>query len=134
MALAVFYLLQALLQFLELFTGSSQHSLWVGRNRHGFGQWFMGTGFPYMFASAVFRMTRPPFFVGGLGMLVGYLRSAFRRERRYEDLSFRKFLRTYQMHCLLRGKSRATADFNKAGASVWNPPVSEPHDESRVAA
>src|SRR3954449_8794927 len=38
--------------------GTSQQSWWTGRMRHGFGQWFMGTGFTYMLASAVFRMSR----------------------------------------------------------------------------
>ncbi|MEM7517040.1 MAG: glycosyl transferase family 2, partial [Planctomycetota bacterium] len=87
---------------------SSQQSLWTGRKRHGFGQWFMGTSFPYMFASAVFRMTRPPYLVGGIGMLVGYLGSALRRERRYEDPEFRRFLRRYQREGLIHGKAEAT--------------------------
>lgn len=97
------------LRFLHLRPmGSSHKSLWTGRTRHGFGQWFMGTGFPYMFASAVFRMSRPPLLVGGLGMLWGYVRSALRGERRYDDLEFRAFLRRYQRECLVKGKRAAT--------------------------
>ncbi len=100
--------------------GSSQQSLWVGRKRHGFGQWFMGTGPLYMFASAVFRMSRPPYFVGGFGMLAGYLASWAQRARRYEDLSFRIFLRQYQADCLVVGKERATINCNARQAAVWN--------------
>lgn len=87
--------------------GSSQTSWWTGRVRHGYGQWFMGTGFAYMLASAVFRMTQRPYVVGGLGMLWGWVRSALRRDPRYPDLEFRRFLRRYQWRALLLGKRRA---------------------------
>jgi len=36
--------------------GSSQNSILTGRMRHGFGQYYMGTSLPFMFASAVYRM------------------------------------------------------------------------------
>jgi glycosyltransferase involved in cell wall biosynthesis len=88
--------------------GSSQQSLWTGRKRHGFGQYFMGTGPVYMLASAVFRAARRPFVVGGLGMLVGYSAAAIKRKPRYNDPEFRRFLRRYQLSCLLAGKSAAT--------------------------
>src|SRR6266404_7670013 len=45
--------------------GSSQTGIWTGRMRHGFGQYFMGTGLAYMTASAAFRMLRPPRLIGG---------------------------------------------------------------------
>jgi poly-beta-1,6-N-acetyl-D-glucosamine synthase len=48
--------------------GPSQQNIWVGRMRHGFGQYFMGTGLAYMTASALYRMTRPLLIVGGLGL------------------------------------------------------------------
>lgn len=88
--------------------GSSQQSMWTGRMRHGFGQYFMGTGLVYMTASALYRMTRPPLLVGGLGMWWGYARSLARRLPRYDDAAFRGFLRRYQWACLLLGKGRAT--------------------------
>lgn len=88
--------------------GSSQQSLWTGRKRHGFGQYFMGTGPVYMLASAAFRAARRPFLVGGLGMLAGYAAAAIRRAPRYDDPEFRRFLRKYQRACLLRGKNAAT--------------------------
>jgi glycosyltransferase involved in cell wall biosynthesis len=100
--------------------GSSQQSIWTGRKRHGFGQYFMGTGLAYMTVSALFRMTRPPLVVGGLAMWSGYVSAMMRRESRYDDLMFRKFLRRYQWNCLLRGKKRATATINSDQDRTWN--------------
>lgn len=88
--------------------GSSQQSIWTGRKRHGFGQYYMGTGLVYMTASAVFRMRVPPYVLGGLASWWGYVRSALLRLPRYEDAGFRRFLRRYQWSCLLRGKGNAT--------------------------
>jgi poly-beta-1,6-N-acetyl-D-glucosamine synthase len=88
--------------------GSSQVGLWTGRKRHGFGQYFMGTGPVYMFASAVFRAARRPLLVGGAGMMAGYLGAAFKGVPRYDDRNFRQFLRRYQWACLLKGKHAAT--------------------------
>ena len=102
--------------------GSSQVSLWVGRKRWGAGQWFMGTGLPYLAASATFRMTRPPFLVGGLGILVGYLESMLARRPRYEDPEFRRFLRRYQRACLCLGKRRATERLDALQAAGWTQP------------
>jgi glycosyltransferase involved in cell wall biosynthesis len=92
--------------------GSSQVSLWTGRKRHGFGQYFMGTGPLYMFASAVFRAARRPLVVGGLGMMAGYIGAAWKRVPRYDDLEFRRFLRKYQWACLIKGKAAATKELD----------------------
>ncbi len=94
--------------------GSSQQSIWVGRQRHGFGQYFMGTGLPYMTVSSIFRMAHPPYLVGGFAMWWGYVRSAWQRKPRYNNPEFRRFLRRYQRDCLLRGKHRATAALHAA--------------------
>ena len=93
--------------------GSSQQSIWTGRMRHGFGQYFMGTALLYMTASALFRMTRPPLILGGLAMWWGYVRSMLKRLPRYPDGEFRQFLRTYQRSCLLLGKTRATERYHE---------------------
>ncbi|HWE02731.1 MAG TPA: glycosyltransferase family A protein [Tepidisphaeraceae bacterium] len=100
--------------------GTSHKNWWTGRVRHGFGQYFMGTGITYMLASAVFRMSRPPILVGGIAMLWGYVKSMIQRRPRYGDAAFRKFLRAYQWSCLIHGKSRATADLNAKQAPTWN--------------
>jgi len=99
--------------------GSSHKGLLTGRMRHGYGQWFMGTGPCYMAASAAFRMTRPPRLVGGLGMWLGYVKSALTGAPRYDDHEFRRHLRRYQRACLLMGKKRATAWFDRRGEAEW---------------
>jgi biofilm PGA synthesis N-glycosyltransferase PgaC len=101
--------------------GTSHKNWWTGRVRHGFGQYFMGTAPTYMVASALFRMTRPPLFVGGLAMANGYFKSMLERRPRYGDEAFRRFLHDYQWACLLKGKRRATAELNQRQLSVWNP-------------
>lgn len=94
--------------------GSSQQSIWVGRMRHGFGQYFMGTGLLYMTASSIFRMAHPPFVLGGLAMWWGFVRSALQGKPRYGDATFHAFLRRYQWQCLVRGKAAATAALDEA--------------------
>ena len=97
--------------------GSSQKSIFTGRMRHGFGQYFMGTDLLYMTVSAVFRLTHPPLVVGGLAMWWGYVKSALGGKPRYPDLAFRKFLNTYQRRCLLVGKTKATQELDATAAS-----------------
>lgn len=87
--------------------GSSQTGIYTGRMRHGYGQYFMGTGFLYMAASALSRINEKPYVTGSLAMLWGWLRSALRGDPRYSDLEFRKFLRKYQFHALWAGKRKA---------------------------
>lgn len=101
--------------------GTSHKNWWTGRQRHGFGQYFMGTSPWYMFVSAVYRMTRPPRVVGGLAMLYGYFNSMAKRNPRYGDTEFRRFLRHYQWACLLRGKASATARLNERQRKFWDP-------------
>jgi hypothetical protein len=87
--------------------GVSQRSVYAGRMRHGYGQYFMGTGFVYMLASAINRINQKPYVLGALAMLWGWVKSALQGKPRYEDAEFRRFLRRYQRHCLLIGKERA---------------------------
>lgn len=112
--------------------GSSQQSIWTGRVRHGYGQYFMGSSFAYMTASAAFRMTRPPVIVGGLAMWWGYVRAMLLRQPRYEDREFRRFLRRYQWNCLLYGKRRATERLDSEQASVFAQCLHEAEPESHV--
>jgi glycosyltransferase involved in cell wall biosynthesis len=99
--------------------GSSQQNIITGRMRHGFGQYFMGTGFIYMFASGLFRMTRSPYIVGGLAMMWGYLKSYIKGLAKFEDEVLSAFIREYQWACLIKGKKRATDELNLAQESVW---------------
>jgi poly-beta-1,6-N-acetyl-D-glucosamine synthase len=87
--------------------GSSQIGMFTGRKRHGFGQYFMGTGFLFMMASAASRMNQKPYLIGSLAMVIGWLESAFRRRPRYDNLEFRRFLRRYQWRALFVGKKNA---------------------------
>jgi glycosyltransferase involved in cell wall biosynthesis len=96
--------------------GSSQQGILTGRTRHGRGQYFMGTGLLYMAASAVYRLTEPPWVLGSLAMLWGWVDSALRRRPRYEDAGFRAFLRSYQRRALLVGKRRAIAEIRSRAA------------------
>jgi poly-beta-1,6-N-acetyl-D-glucosamine synthase len=108
------------LRFLHLRPmGSSQHSIWTGRVRSGYGQYFMGTWAPYLLASAAFRLFEHPVLYGSAAMIWGYLRSAVRRAPRYGDAEFRGFLRRYQRRCLLRGKAAATRALNDEQRAAW---------------
>src|SRR5688500_231069 len=101
--------------------GTSHKNWWTGRVRHGVGQYYMGTGFSYMLASALFRMTRPPVVVGGFAMLWGYVKSWATRAPRYGDVEFRRFLRSYQWRCLFQGKAKATRHLNELQKPCWHP-------------
>jgi poly-beta-1,6-N-acetyl-D-glucosamine synthase len=98
--------------------GSSQQSVYVGRMRHGYGQYFMGTGLAYMAASAIFRMKEKPYILGGAATLLGWLRSWIQRKPRYEDLEFRSFLRRFQWRAMIVGKKRAVDEISREIVSV----------------
>jgi poly-beta-1,6-N-acetyl-D-glucosamine synthase len=85
--------------------GSSQHSLWVGRMRWGFGKYFMGSAPYYVAAVALFRALEKPYVIGGWGILWGYLKAKLSRQSRFEDKEFRKFLRRFELESLIFGKN-----------------------------
>jgi len=93
--------------------GSSQMSVYRGRMRHGYGQYFMGTGFLYMAASVIWRLREKPYVLGSLAMLWGWIRSVIQRKPRYGDTAFRTFLRRYQWRALLVGKRRAIEEIHR---------------------
>ena len=99
--------------------GSSQQGIFTGRMRHGFGQYFMGTGLLYMTASSLFRMLHPPYFIGGFAMWWGYVKSALLRKPRFQEKELVKFIRHYQMQSLLKGKAKATEQLNKEQEQIW---------------
>lgn len=101
--------------------GSSDASIYRGRLRWGRGQWFMGSAFPYIVASGVFRMREKPYGIGGFLIVAGYVLAALRRERRYADLDFRKDLRRWQYHRIariLRGRGPGRAESGIEAAVV----------------
>ena len=93
--------------------GSSQQSIYTGRMRHGYGQYFMGTGFLYLAASALSRVNQEPYVLGSLAIMWGWIKSAALRKPRYDNLEFRQFLRRYQMRALFVGKRRAIAELTQ---------------------
>ncbi len=94
--------------------GSSQQNILAGRMRHGYGQYFMGTGLLWMIATAVYRIPEKPYVIGGLFILYGWLKSWIRDLPRYEEPGFREFLRHYHLRSLLVGKQRAVAEIDEA--------------------
>ena len=94
--------------------GSSQKGIYVGRMRHGFGQYFMGTGFLFMAASAISRLNQRPYVLGSLAMLWGWIRNALKGMPRYQDAEFGRFLRPYRRRALLFGKKRALQELGTA--------------------
>ncbi len=93
--------------------GSSQQSIYTGRMRHGFGQYFMGTGFLYILASALKKVPERPYVLGAAYMLWGWLKSALQGKPRYNDLEFRRFLQAYQWRALWVGKRRAVEEIDQ---------------------
>lgn len=112
--------------------GSSQTGIITGRMRHGFGQYFMGTGLLYMTAACVFRVAHPPVVIGAAASWWGYVRSMLRRDARYDEPQFRSFLRRYQWNCLLRGKARATQMVDERQAAVWAARHGQPTSRAAV--
>jgi len=92
--------------------GSSQKSIYAGRMRHGFGQYFMGTGLLFISASALYRVAEKPYVLGSLAILWGWISSALQGKPRYQDMEFRRFLHRYHWRALLVGKKRAIEEIS----------------------
>ncbi|MFT3915032.1 MAG: glycosyltransferase [Anaeromyxobacteraceae bacterium] len=99
--------------------GASHKGIWTGRQRAGFGQWFMGTSPLYYLAVAVFRLPKHPVVIGSLAQLWGYVKSWLTGAPRYEDVEFRRFVRRYQHLALVMGKGKATRKVDAEQAAVW---------------
>ncbi|MGH0028186.1 MAG: glycosyltransferase family 2 protein [Myxococcota bacterium] len=82
--------------------GASDRNVFRGRLRWGGGQWFMGSSFPYVLASGVFRFREKPYVIGGLLIILGYLWAALRDRPRYEEPGFRESLRSWQRERLVQ--------------------------------
>jgi biofilm PGA synthesis N-glycosyltransferase PgaC len=86
--------------------GSSQHSVWVGRQRWGRGKYFMGSSLLYMLGVAAYRSIERPYVIGSVGLLVGYLRACWSGHERYDDPAYIRHLRRYELQSLFFGKRR----------------------------
>jgi len=80
--------------------GSSFRSIYRGRLRWGYGQYFMGTHPFYALGITAYRMLERPWIVGGLLILAGYARGYLMRQPRYDDPAFRRRLRQWQLERL----------------------------------
>jgi poly-beta-1,6-N-acetyl-D-glucosamine synthase len=83
--------------------GSSYKSIYHGRLRWGWGQYFMGTHPLYLLAIGLYRMIERPLFVGGILIVLGYLKGWIKNSKRYEYPGFRKSLRAWQFERLRLG-------------------------------
>ncbi|MEO9822595.1 MAG: glycosyltransferase family A protein [Paracoccaceae bacterium] len=101
--------------------GSSQTNIHVGRRRHGFGQYYMGTGPMYLVASAINKMRQPPYVTGGFSILQGYFGAMLRRDPQHGDAELRAFIRAYQRRALSVGKARAASEIEAERADHWSP-------------
>lgn len=97
--------------------GSSQTSIYTGKRRHGFGQYFMGTDPLYFTATAAFRAMEPPYVLGGISMLMGYFGAMLRRDKRLDDPELRAYIRRYQRRALVKGRAKAMAESEAEGAA-----------------
>jgi biofilm PGA synthesis N-glycosyltransferase PgaC len=99
--------------------GSSQQSIYAGRKRHGYGQYFMGTSFSFVTASAFSRLLSTPRVTGSAMMWWGYVESMLQRKPRYDDPNFIRFLRRWQWMSLTMGTKRATEKIDEEQREVW---------------
>lgn len=100
--------------------GSSQISIYTGKRRHGFGQYFMGSDPLYFAATAAFRAMEPPYVLGGLCMLQGFFGAMLKGERQLDDHELRRFIRAYQRRILFRGRAKAMAQTEALQAPVFD--------------
>jgi len=99
--------------------GSSQVSIYTGKRRHGFGQYFMGSDPLYFAATAAFRAMEPPYVLGGLCMLQGFFGAMLKGERQLDDPELRAFIRAYQRRILFKGRAKAMAETEAQQAPVF---------------
>lgn len=92
--------------------GSSQQNIYVGRARWGRGKYFMGSAWYYVLASALYRSIEPPYLIGGMGILFGYVKAVLTGHDRYDNPACRRYIRRFERAQLLLGKSRALAAEN----------------------
>ena len=97
--------------------GSSQKGILTGRIRHGFGQHFMGTDPFYFLATAIARLSYPPYIIGSAAMIYGYLKAKVGGAKQLDDSELRQFIRRYQRRALMVGKHRAIEEINQRMAA-----------------
>jgi glycosyltransferase involved in cell wall biosynthesis len=94
--------------------GSSQRSVWVGRQRWGGGKYFAGSAWYYMAAASLYRAFQRPWVIGGAGIALGYARAAAAGDHRFGDVRYRRYVRRYEWQSLLLGKRSTLRRYNEA--------------------
>ncbi len=98
--------------------GSSQSSIYTGKRRHGFGQYYMGSDPLFFAATCLFRMIEPPYILGGLAMMQGYVAAKLKGVAQHGDAELRAFIRDYQRRALRKGKTQAVAEIEAERADL----------------
>jgi biofilm PGA synthesis N-glycosyltransferase PgaC len=80
--------------------GSSDKNVYRGRLRLGRGIYFMGYHPLYALASSLFRMREKPFLIGGILIMVGFIKAYFQKVPQYENPEFRTYLQNWQLNKL----------------------------------
>jgi len=83
--------------------GSSHKSIFHGRVRWGWGQYFMGTHLLYIIAIGLYRMLERPYIFGGILIWIGYFKGWLKRAKQYNYNGFQKSLHAWQMERLKIG-------------------------------
>ena len=68
-------------------------------------------------------MAHPPYVLGGLATLQGFVGAWLRGDKQHDDPELRAFIRAYQRKALFKGKSRAVAEIEARQAEAFAPPV-----------
>ncbi|MEL6169581.1 MAG: glycosyltransferase family A protein [Pseudomonadota bacterium] len=98
--------------------GSSQTGIFTGRKRHGFGQYYMGSDPLYHTATGIYRMAHPPYVLGGLATIWGFLEAWANGLPQHGDAELRNFIRAYQRRALRVGKAKAIEEINAERAHL----------------
>lgn len=86
--------------------GSSQKSIYHGRLRWGWGQYFMGTHPLYILVVGAYRALERPYVIGGILIVLGYLKGWLTQTHRYDHPGFRESLQAWQMERIKLGKRK----------------------------
>lgn len=76
--------------------GTSVISIYHGWANHGRGLHFMGAHPVWVLASALHHLASPPYILGGLFLIVGFLEACLKRAVPYEDKPLREYVRVWQ--------------------------------------
>lgn len=93
------------LVFLHLrLMGSSHKGIVHGRLRWGRGQYFLGTSPIYLLFIGLYRAFERPYLIGGVCIVLGYIKASISGMERYNFPGFRKSLHAWQFERLKVGK------------------------------